>query len=28
VIAPKNWFGPQFSHYDMSDLIPEGWIEL
>jgi len=28
VIAPKKWFGSQFDHYDMSDLIPEGWIEL
>ncbi len=27
VVAPKNWFGSQFSHYNMSDLIPEGWIE-
>ena len=28
VIAPKNWFGKQFDHYNMNDLIPEGWIEL
>ena len=28
VIAPKKWFGEQFSHYDMSNLIPEGWIEI
>jgi len=28
VIAPKNWFGPQFDHYNMNDLIPDGWIEL
>ena len=28
VIAPKKWFGRQFAHYDMSNLIPEGWIEL
>jgi len=27
VVAPKNWFGPQFNHYDMSDLIPDKWIE-
>lgn len=27
VVAPKNWFGSRFSHYNMSDLIPEGWIE-
>ena len=28
VIAPKKWFGQQFAHYDMSNLIPEGWIEI
>ena len=28
VIAPKNWFGPQFDHYNMNDLIPDGWTEL
>jgi hypothetical protein len=28
VIAPKEWFGSSFSHYDMSDLIPDGWIQL
>ena len=28
VIAPKKWFGQQFAHYNMNDLIPEGWIEL
>jgi len=28
IIAPKKWFGKQFAHYDMSNLIPEGWIEL
>ena len=28
VITPKAWFGSSFSHYDMSDLIPEGWIVL
>ena len=28
VIAPKKWFGKQFAHYDMSNLIPEGWIEV
>ncbi len=28
VIAPKKWFGSQFSHYDMSDLIPNDWIEI
>ncbi len=28
VIAPKQWFGPQFKNYHMGDLIPEGWIQL
>ena len=28
VIAPKKWFGKQFAHYDMSNLIPEGWVEV
>jgi hypothetical protein len=28
IISPKKWFGKQFSHYDMSNLIPEGWIEI
>ena len=28
VVAPKKWFGQQFAHYNMNDLIPEGWIEL
>jgi len=25
VIAPKKWFGSQYDHYHMDDLIPEGW---
>ena len=25
VIAPKKWFGPQYDHYHMDDLIPTGW---
>jgi hypothetical protein len=25
VVAPKTWFGSAYSHYDMSDLIPETW---
>ena len=25
VIAPKKWFGSQYDHYNMDDLIPEGW---
>ena len=28
VVAPKKWFGQQFAHYNMNDLIPEGWIEV
>jgi len=28
IIAPKNWFGSQYAHYNMSDLIPSGWIEV
>jgi hypothetical protein len=25
VIAPKQWFGPALSHYDMFDICPESW---
>jgi hypothetical protein len=25
IIAPKEWFGPNFSHYNMNDLFPENW---
>lgn len=28
VIAPNLWFGPSFSHYDDSDIIPDDWIKL
>ena len=28
VIAPKNWFGSQYDHYKMDDLIPKGWVEI
>lgn len=28
VIAPKNWFGPAYSHYDTKDLYCEGWIKI
>tara|TARA_B100000575_G_C23042878_1_gene600270 strand:+ start:45 stop:902 length:858 start_codon:yes stop_codon:yes gene_type:complete len=28
VIAPKKWFGKQYDHYIMSDLIPDEWIEI
>lgn len=26
VIAPNNWFGSAYSHYDTSDLRPDDWI--
>ena len=28
VIAPKKWFGSQYDHYQMGDLIPEEWIQI
>ena len=28
VIAPKKWFGKQYDHYNMNDLIPDGWTEI
>lgn len=28
VIAPHTWFGPDNSHLDTSDLIPDSWIKL
>ena len=28
VIAPKKWFGKQYDHYHMDDLIPETWTVL
>jgi hypothetical protein len=28
IIAPKPWFGKFYDHYDMSDLIPDTWIEV
>jgi hypothetical protein len=28
VIAPKNWFGSQYDHYKMDDLIPKGWVQI
>lgn len=28
VIAPKKWFGPAYSDYDLSDLYPSRWIVL
>lgn len=27
VIAPKQWFGPNYSHLDTTDLLPEEWIK-
>lgn len=26
IVYPTPWFGSNYSHYNMSDLIPEGWI--
>lgn len=26
IVAPNPWFGKNYSHYDMSDLIPEKWV--
>ena len=28
IIAPKIWFGPAYSHFNMEDIIPENWITL
>jgi len=28
VIAPQNWFGPAYSHYNMDDLIPSRWEKI
>ena len=28
VIAPSNWFGPELSHNDTKDLIPEKWTVI
>lgn len=28
IVAPKPWFGKFYKHYDMGDLLPEGWIEV
>lgn len=28
VFYPTPWFGPHYSHYDVSDLCPESWIAL
>ena len=26
IVAPTPWFGVNYSHYNMNDLIPESWI--
>lgn len=26
IVAPSIWFGKNYSHYDMSDLIPDRWV--
>ena len=26
IVAPNPWFGKNYSHYDMSDLIPKKWV--
>jgi hypothetical protein len=28
VYAPKNWFGKELSHIDISDIVPEKWIKV
>lgn len=28
VVAPKNWFGEAYAHYDMSDLRPQEWYQI
>jgi hypothetical protein len=28
VIAPINWFGPAYAHFDTKDLIPKNWIKI
>jgi len=28
IIAPKKWFGPNYSQHDTRDLLPEGWIKI
>jgi len=28
VIAPENWFGPHYAHYNKKDLYAEGWIVI
>jgi hypothetical protein len=28
VITPARWFGPAYDHYVMTDLRPEGWLQI
>ena len=28
VVAPKKWFGSQYNHYKMTDLIPKEWTQI
>ena len=28
ITAPKKWFGPAYTHYDTSTLIPKEWLIL
>lgn len=28
VVAPLNWFGPNLSHLNTNDIIPDNWIKL
>jgi hypothetical protein len=28
VVAPKQWFGPGYSHLDTRDLLPENWVTI
>lgn len=28
IIAPNPWFGTQYNHYNMNDLIPERWTKI
>jgi hypothetical protein len=28
VVAPENWFGPAYSHFDTADLYCPGWIRI
>ena len=27
IVAPVPWFGKNYSHYNMDDLIPAGWFK-